>query len=256
PKPNGYGVSITAPEGIVMIGGGNATENFRDVFMVRLESGAAKRYPLPPLPKACAFMAGTQLNSIIYVAGGIDTPAATTALATFWALDLERLDQGWQEGPAWPGPERILATLGSHDGAVYLFSGARLKAGPDGKPVREWLKDAYRFTPNRGWTKIADLPRVAVAAPSPAPVVDGKLLIIGGDDGALADFEPKDKHPGFPKDVLSYDPKSDQWARAGDVPFSLVTSSAVIWQGQVIIPGGEARPGKRSPEVWSGSPAE
>jgi N-acetylneuraminic acid mutarotase len=256
PQPNGYGVSITRPEGIVIIGGGNATVNFRDVYMVRLESGQAKRYPLPALPKPCAFMAGAQLSSVIFVAGGIETPTATTALAVFWALDLERLDAGWEELPTWPGPERILPTLGSHDGSLYLFSGARLKAGPDGKPVREWLKDGYKYTPNQGWNKVADLPRVAVAAPSPAPVLEGKLLVIGGDDGALVDFEPKDKHPGFPKDILAYDPKSNLWEKAGEVPFSLVTSPAVIWQGRVIIPGGEARPGKRSPDVWSGAPAK
>ncbi|MDZ4287088.1 MAG: hypothetical protein U0984_03975, partial [Prosthecobacter sp.] len=231
------------------------TENFAAVFMMRLESGKAVHYPLPSLPKPCAFMAGAQLGSVLYVAGGIETPAATTALPVFWALYLQKLDRGWQNLPTWPGPERVLACMGAHDGSVFLFSGARLKAGADGKPVREWLRDGYRYTPNQGWRKIADLPRVSVAAPSPAPMRDGRLLILGGDDGALVDFEPKAKHPGFPRDILAYDPEHDTWSRAGRVPFSLVTSPAVTWNGRIIVPGGEARPGKRSPEVWSAEQA-
>ena len=44
-----------------------------------------------------------------------------------------------------------------------------------------------------------------MAAPSPAVLRDARLLIISGDDGALASFEPKSRHPGFPRDVLAYD---------------------------------------------------
>jgi N-acetylneuraminic acid mutarotase len=84
-------------------------------------------------------------------------------------------------------------------------------------------------------------------------VVDGKILIIGGDDGANTHFEPKSKHPGFPRDVLAFDLKSQSWSKAGEVPFSLVTTNSVLWHGQIVIPGGEARPGVRSPQVWSAS---
>ena len=50
------------------------------------------------------------------------------------------------------------------------------------------------------------MPNPVVAAPTPAPVADANsFLVIGGDDGSLANFEPKSKHPGFPKRVLRYD---------------------------------------------------
>jgi N-acetylneuraminic acid mutarotase len=250
PRPNGYGVSITTPEGVICIGGGDAAENFRSAFRLRLDGREVRVEPLPPLPKPCAFMAGAQLGSTLFVAGGIETPASTEALGECWALDLTQMERGWAQLPKWPGPERILPCMASHEGAIYLFSGARLTPGPDGKAVREWLRDAYRYRPNNGWEKISDLPRVAVAAPSPAPVRFGKLLVLGGDDGALVNFEPKAKHPGFPRDVLSYDPAANAWTTSGELPFSLVTSPAVAWQGRVVIPGGEARPGKRSPQVW------
>lgn len=247
PKPNGYGVSVTTADGFLILGGGNATEHFRDVFWL------GKDTKLPPLPKACAFMAGCVLDEVIYIAGGIDTPTATSAMNTFWSLDLKKTNAKWQEFPPCPGKPRILACMGAADDAVHFFGGAALKAGADGKPEREWLNDAWRFKLATGWEKLPDMPRVSVAAPNPAPVVDGKIFIIGGDDGANVNFEPKSKHPGFPRDVLVFDLKSQSWSKTGEVPFSLVTTNAVLWNDQIVIPGGEARPGVRSPEVWGAS---
>ncbi|TDU70586.1 galactose oxidase-like protein [Prosthecobacter fusiformis] len=252
PTPNGYGVSITTEDGLVCIGGGDAGGNFRDVFRLRYADGKVTTQALPMLPKACAFMAGAEMGGVMYVAGGIETPTATKALGTFWALDLKKVDLGWQELPPCPGPARILATMAAHEGVVYLISGAGLKADAEGKPAREWLSDAWSFQPNQGWKKIATIPRVAVAAPSPASVVDGQIIVLGGDDGVNVNFEPKEKHPGFPREILAYDPGSDTWSGIGDLPFSLVTTPAVEWKGRTVIPGGEARPGKRSPAVWSG----
>lgn len=252
PQPNGYGVSITTEQGVFCAGGGNAQENFRSVFLLRLEGDKLITQPLPPLPKACAFMSGARLGSSIYIVGGIEIPTATQALNTLWTLDLAQLENGWIELPPCPGPGRILATMAALDDHLYLFSGAGLKADADGKPERLWFKDAWSYQPNQGWQKKADLPRVSVAAPSPAPIVSSQILILGGDDGANIHFEPKEKHPGFPRDILTYQPESDRWTRQGEVPFSLVTNPTVIWQGRIIIPGGEARPGKRSPEIWSG----
>jgi N-acetylneuraminate epimerase len=245
PKPNGYGVSITTPEGLVIVGGGNTTEHFREVFW--LDNNVA----LAPLPKPCAFMSGCVLDDVIYIAGGIETPTATGAMNTFWSLHLKKLGAQWQELPPCPGKPRILACMAAADGAAHLFGGAALHAGKDGKPEREWLNDAWRFKPASGWEKLPDMPRVAVAAPNPAPVLDSKILILGGDDGALVNFEPKSKHPGFPRDVLAFDTKSQTWSKAGEVPFSLVTTNTVLWRGQIIVPGGEARPGVRSPQVWA-----
>lgn len=245
PRPNGYGVSLTTGQGMLIAGGGNATEHFREVFW--LQKPEAK---LPPLPKPCAFMSGCVLDDVIYIAGGIETPTATSALNTLWSLDLNKPGTGWQELPSCPGGGRILSCMSAAEGRVWLFSGAALKAGLDGKAERIWLKDAWSYSTSAGWQKQPDMPHVAVAAPGPAPVVDGSILIIGGDDGANVNFEPKSAHPGFPRDVLGFDVNSQTWSKAGEVPFSLVTTNAVIWNNEIIIPGGEARPGVRSPQVW------
>ncbi len=252
PKPNGYGVSITTERGVIIIGGGNASEHFSNVVRLEWKNGALKTEPLPELPKPCAFMAGALAGNVIHVVGGIVRPDATSALQSHWSLDLAKPDAAWKVEPPLLGAGRILATAGARDGSLYLFSGAALKRGKDGNAEREWLKDAYHYAQKGGWKRLANLPRVAVAAPGPAPQgAAGELLVMGGDDGSHMNFQPKDKHPGFPREVLAYDAAKDVWSRVGEVPFSLVTSNAVIWNKRIVIPGGEARPGVRSPAVWS-----
>jgi N-acetylneuraminate epimerase len=82
-------------------------------------------------------------------------------------------------------------------------------------------------------------------------VGDGRLLILSGDDGTKVDFRPEVEHPGFPRDVLAYDPAHDTWKRAGEAPFSRATVPTAIWRGALVVPSGESRPGFRSPDVWS-----
>lgn len=249
-RPNGYGVSVTVPNGVLCIGGGDARENFRDVTLLTWSGGQLSSKALPPLPRPCAMMCGSLVGQTVYLAGGIDTPSATSALKTFWALDLNAVDAGWRELEPCPGPARILGVAGAMEGAFYLFSGASLSAGADGKPVRQYLRDAWRYVPGRGWEQLADLPRPAVAAASPAPSEGGWLHVCSGDDGANVTFEPVQKHPGFPHDTLCYDPQGNTWKIQPGLPFSRATVPVVVWRGSYVLPNGEVRPRVRTPEVW------
>ena len=164
-----------------------------------------------------ANMSGALIGDTIYVVGGTARPEATNAVNTFISMNLAVKRPGWRTLEPLPGPGRMLATAGAHDGSFYVFGGAALHPGADGKPVRDWRRDAWRYTPGRGWKRIADLPRAAVAAPSPAPIANGKLLILGGDDGAQVNTPPA-QHQGFRRDVLAYDPKTDRWEQSGEMP--------------------------------------
>lgn len=251
PRPLGYGVSVTHGDGVVCAGGSDASGHHRDTFRLRCQDGAICTEALPPLPRPTANLCGAILGDTLYVAGGIAAPDATSALKTFWALDLSDPGPRWRELQPWPGPARMLAVAGAQDGAFFLFGGADLTADADGKPQRIWLRDAYRFRPTDGWTRIADMPRPAVAAPSPAPAIgQSHLLILGGDDGSQISTPPAE-HQGFPRDVLAYHTITDTWAKMGKVPFSLVTTPSVQRGASIIIPGGEARPGVRSRDAWS-----
>ena len=175
PHPLGYGVSISANDSLICLGGSDSTKHYADVFALKWKDGKFARKALPSLPEPCANACGALVGGTIYVAGGIDTPTATTAMHTFWALDLSAQEPIWQELDPWPGPERMLAVAAPLEGSFYLFSGVKLSAGDDGKPVREYLRDAYRYTAGEGWKRLADLPRAAARRRFACPI--GNLTI-------------------------------------------------------------------------------
>ncbi len=267
PRPLAYGISIATDEGFLCLGGGDTDRHVADVFRVRRANGAVGIEPLPPMPGPAAFFCGARLGDTVYVAGGLASPGAAETLRTFWALDLR--GRRWRELEPWPGRSRMLAVAGAQDGAFFLMSGADLVPDPDGKPRRKYLTDAWRYAPAEGWTRIADLPRPAVAAPTPAPAPgQAHLLVVGGDDGTLAGRtdDLKERHPGFHADVLAYHTVPDPWRVVGAFPrdpgpdpaadpargaWPPVTTACVSWSGEWAIPSGEARPGVRTPRTFA-----
>jgi SSS family solute:Na+ symporter len=256
-RPLAYAAGVTAQGGVVVIGGGDASRNFREAFVLRWRNGRLERTELPALPKPAANGSAAVAGSTVYFAGGQETPTARAALRNFWSLDLSQPGGSWKEREPWPGPGRIFPVLAAQDGSVYLFSGAELLAASDGPPVRRYLADAYRYTPGKGWTALPDCPRPMVAAPALA-YGQSHILVFGGDDGAHAARvqELKDRHPGFRRDILAFHTITRTWARMGTLQDALVTTPAVLWRGGVVIPGGEDRPGRRSASVLRAEPAE
>ncbi|HRR34492.1 MAG TPA: sodium/solute symporter [Kiritimatiellia bacterium] len=260
PRAGGYGLSFPWKHGFVMFGGGDASEHFADAwFVTRAKDGTLSFAALPKMPVPLANAAGALIKGTVYVAGGLTQPEAVASEAAdvFFSLDLDRADAGWKTLPPCPGGGRFLATGGaiaSANGPVfYLFGGVRLKPGADGKPAREYLRDAWRFRPASGWERIADLPHAAVAPPSPALAAgQSHLFLLGGDDGSQRHITGAEqaRHPGFPRDLLAYHGITDTWTRMGEMPFSLVTTSLVPWNGGFAVTGGERMPGTRSPDVW------
>ena len=251
PRPLGYGVSATWRDSIVCVGGSDATRHFADCFRLEWRGGKLEKKPLPALPQSTANMCGALLGDTLYIAGGTEKPDSTSTLKKFYALNLAAAQPAWRELEPWPGAARMLAVAAAQDGSFFLVSGADLSAGADGKPVRTYLKDAFRFTPGKGWKRIADLPRAAVAAPSPAPTI-GKtqFLVASGDDAAQLKAAPTE-HKGFPKSILAYDTARNTWKHVADAMVARVTVPTAHWNGAWIVVSGEQRPGVRSPEIWT-----
>ncbi|SDD12644.1 galactose oxidase [Niabella drilacis] len=254
PRPLGYGVSISVPEGLICIGGSNANGHYADVFLLQLVKGRLQVTSLPSLPVPLANTCGALVGEVIYVAGGITAPDAPVTEKAFYAMDISKGLQKarWTKLPAWPGPSRMLGVAAATDRAFYLFSGAGLVAGK-----RIYLKDAYRFDASGGWKQIAGLPAPVAAAPGPLMYKNGQFFLLGGDDGMLAGKDLRLAHPGFSKKMIRYDTAKDCWS----VPENItgpgngflvpVTTPLVQWKQQWILPGGEIRPGIRTPKVYA-----
>src|SRR5690606_28796377 len=187
PRPLAYGVSVSTSRGLLCIGGGDADRHYKDVFMLKWENGSLHTEEMPALPAPMAFGSGVQIGDKVYVAGGLNSPDSPEPMHSFWVLDLAASEMSWQELPSWPGAPRMLSVAGTQEGDFFLISGANLVPDSTGKPVRDFLTDAYRFDPETAvWSRIADLPHATVAAPNPAVHLgQAHLLVFGGDDGSM-----------------------------------------------------------------------
>ena len=250
PHPLAYGVSITTPAGLICIGGSDADRHYSEVFRLGFGNGVFSVQPLASLPTPLANAAGALLGETIYIAGGSEKPGELVALNQCFALDLAQENPVWQTVPACPGKARILPVAAAGKNGFYLFGGAALEPA-NGKIARVYLQDAWCYESGRGWQRLADLPKPCVAGPTPAPEVDESFLLIGGDDGSHAGFQPLEKHPGFATEMLAYNVNTGRWRTNGTVPAPRATLPTVFWQNRFVLPSGEMRPGARSPEIWT-----
>jgi len=199
----------------------------------------------------------------------------------------------WEELP-WPESApgvaargRMHPICGVRDDTLYLFGGRDFadEAVPDEQAEErifglDFQRDCYALDLEmKEWRRIADLPHALSAAPSTAvPVGATHLAVLGGvpveflreQVAARPEINGQGTaHPGFPADILAYDTLTDTWAPAGSLPkkveadhetntagstWAPVTTRAVLWDGGVIVPTGEVKPGIRSPQVLQGKP--
>lgn len=247
-RPLGYGVSVTHGNSVVCVGGSDAERHYADAFRLEWSGGKLVTTDLPPLPKPLANTCGAIVGDTLYVAGGQEKPDGAATSKAVYRIDLTAARLKWEEIEPCPGGGRMLAVAAGFEGAFWFMSGADLVAGAGGKAERKYLADAYRYTPGKGWKRLADLPRPIAAAPSPAPTDESGFYILGGDDGSQVSVGP-DKHRGFNRNVLRYDLKTEQWVETAEVASPRVTVPCVAWEKSWVIPSGEARPGVRSPDV-------
>lgn len=250
PRPLGY--AAVAPDGarLLVVGGNDATRHHADAFVLTRTGDRLARTALPPLPTPLAMAGAAVLGRTLFVVGGQVSPDAVEASRRVWALDLDAPSAAWREVAPLPGAGRILPVVVAQAGALHVISGASLTAGPDGRAVRTYLADGFRFSPAAGWTSIAPAPRPVVAAPAVA-WGQSHVFVLGGDDGQLASQVAtlRERHPGFSRDVLAYHAITDTWTSLGALPTPLVTTTALRDGDSLIVAGGEDRPGHRASTV-------
>lgn len=255
PRPLGYGTTVSVPEGLICIGGNDVEKVYADVFLLSVSDGKVETAKLPSLPTALCYASSAMLGDSIYVAGGQTGPGLETATTTFLRLDWSKRGRpeefAWEKMPSWPGRAIAFGSLVSDSESIYLLGGRNLDASDE----VEFLAGMYRFRPDSGWQRKANLPR-PVAAGTASWLGNGKIVVPAGADGSLfaRSDELKDDHPGFPKTVLWYDPEADSWSEGGEVPLNQVTTEAKAWKEGFLIASGEVRPRVRTPKVWMVSP--
>ncbi len=265
----GYGATVTDPaRGIVTVGGDDGTRFHTRAAILATDGSTLATTPLPDLPTPLAYASAALSGSMLAVFGGQTAPDGPASDAV-WLLDLAAAEPAWRAGAPIPTGGRILSVAAAWRGAFHLFSGAALEPdGDDGFRRRQpYLAEAWRYEPAADrWTRLADLPRPAVAAPSPAIALGWDMLAIpGGDTGELASevARLKDDHPGFARDTLVYHPITDRWSSRDEHPVDRdarigpavtacaipVAATATPFDGRTIVASGELRPRTRTPRL-------
>ena len=245
PHALAYGASASTANGVIIAGGSDGARHYRETWRLQWDGERVSLNPLAPLPGPTAYCGGALLDGSLYVAGGQEAPQTTTALSSLWKLDTAAPD-AWEVLEPIPGPGRILPVVAAQAGSLYVISGASLAPDNDGAAARTYLRDGHRYAPGAGWSPTATAPHPVVAAPAHA-YGQSHVLVFGGDDGThyAETAALGDDHPGFANDILAYHTITDSWAQYGTIANPVVTTTAVEWQGRIVIPGGEDRPGHR-----------
>ncbi|OIN56762.1 hypothetical protein BLX24_23220 [Arsenicibacter rosenii] len=268
PFPLGYAVTVSWKDAVVCVGGSNEKGHVAAAFLMRWKKQQIGFEPLPAFPHPIANACGALVGNVLYVAGGLEKPDATQTLRQFYALDLAAPNRTWQPLPVWEGAGRMLSVAAGSGNRFFLFSGTDLvQDKTTGTASRVYLTDAHVFDiSKKQWTRLPDMPHPTVAAVGPALVRDGQVVIFGGDTGEYASQTQvlKDNHPGFSTDILALPLPAGPWMIRQKFPAVIrpdaasnpnastylpVTTPLVPWKGGFVMPGGEARPGTRTPGV-------
>ncbi|MFY7840984.1 MAG: Kelch repeat-containing protein [Lacibacter sp.] len=261
-----YAASGSTTKGIVFAGGENEHGLSKKVYLLTMKNATVKTIALPDLPFAVTNASLTVIDSKIYLSGG---ETATEASNQFIVLDLNSIASGWQQLPQLSKPMSHAVLLAINN-EIYLAGGRKKNSNG----ISDLYSSVYTFnTLTNQWTEKAALP-YALSAGTGA-VYQNKLLLFGGDKGATfhrteeliaAISNSKDEngkqhlteekaklqtaHPGFSKEILSYDITSNTWQVIGTLPYETpVTTTAVKWDECFILPSGEIKAGIRSPHI-------
>lgn len=260
PRPNGYGVSVSYKDRIILVGGNNEKGYSDQVISCFWDGQKLVIENLPKLPVPLSNMCGTLVGDLIIVAGGNSSPTSDP-LSICLVLDLTYLKKGWIALDPIPGPGRILPVCGVVGEKYYLFSGENTLINNTDTKYRHILQDAYCLSVTKSsstikgeWQKLAIMPKGVSACPSPLPFVpDFGFVFWGGVDAVTALWKDPASHPGISSEVIAYQPVNDTWSSVTTRPQdqARVTLPVVNWNNRWVYISGEVRPGIRTNKNYS-----
>lgn len=276
PYPVAYSANCTTDKGIVVAGGENKTGALNKVMLISWntdEQNITLRY-LPDLPRSLSSGAIAAINSHIYFAGGQNADMVSDQL---YHLDLNYPEKGWNTLPNLPLPVThtvLYAQSNRNDSCLYLVGGRKRNIDS----TSTLYSEVYQFSLKTGkWSQKSSLP-YALSAHTGLVWNDSTLLVFSGDRGKSFHatevliqeitheknnsqrerlIQEKDElqksHPGFGGNVLLYNTRTDKWEKTDTIPFpGQVTTTALKWNNEIVIPCGEIRAGVRTPDIVIG----
>lgn len=274
PYPMAYPACVSTSEGVVSIGGEDFDSPVKDVFLFSFQDGKVNRTSLPELPVAISSAGAAAIGNELFVAGGLVASGASSA---FYSLDMKNTANGWRVLPEIPvafSHAVVVSQADENETCIYVIGGRNKTS-----EVSTFLSSVWKYTPSiQKWSLegdiISDGKTLALSAGTGIAVGSHHIVLFGGDPGiffnrtermnaALEKVSGEEKqklwnekdsmltnHPGFSKDIMAFNTLSKTWGKIGEIAGeSPVTTTAFSWNGKIVIPSGEVRPGIRTPNV-------
>jgi cyclically-permuted mutarotase family protein len=276
PAKMAYSACVSAEDAIYCLGGEDATQPLKSALKIYFENNRFKIEELPELAVAVSNAGAAIIGTKLYLAGGNDSVDATKH---FQMIDLSKPENGWTVLPDLLVAESHAVVASQSDGTedcIYVLGG-RNKTGE----ISTFLSSIQKYSPkDNRWTEAGVLQleaseKFGLSAGTGLAFGAQRILLFGGDKGAIfnrterfnnaiaaeTDTTKREKiiaekiesltnHPGFNSEIYSFDTQTGKLWQVGEIPgLSQVTTTAFWWNGKVIIPGGEIRPGVRTPKI-------
>ncbi len=226
---------------------------------------SAMAAPLPDTPVAFKSGTGALVDGVIYLGLG-------TAGQNWYKLDTKAKDPKWVEIASFIGTPRDQAQSVVLDNKIYVFGGAG-KATFEATRIGA-LNDVYCYDIKKNsWQKVMTRSPFGLTGHA-ATTVDHKTAIIVGSvnkaifDGYFEDIETAQGNKAildlinatytgkkcedyfFNREVLAYNPQTNDWASLGQMPTLGTAGSALAVDGNsVTVINGERKPGLRTAKV-------
>ena len=282
PEPIAYCGSTSTDLGVVYVGGENENGLSNKAFILKWNASKneVEIKSLPNFPVAITNIGLTQIGKVVYAIGGDE---ATKSSNAFLSLDLNSKNPEWKTLPKLPIALANSVTVVQKDenGTNIYVIGGRTKTSSG---ISDLHNTTFVFNIKKQiWESRANISdgknTTNFSAGAGVAVGNHSIVIVGGDNGetfhkietylsqiAKTD-SPEEKaklaaeknklntnHEGFYKGILVYDTRTDSWSTIGELPFlAHVTTTATLWNDEIVLSNGEVKPGIRTPHVMLGT---
>ena len=278
PIPLAYSASVALENGILCIGGNNATLTSDKVWLLSYdgEKNDIDALEFPSLPEPLAYASAVVVDDYVYVVGGKNSKNTTNS---FYRLNLKE-KQDWETLSNFPTPPRALHTVvvqeTSTDKKIFVVGGRNQTKGKKSEPLTNYL--SYDLI-KQVWVDEGDVlidgkTKVLMGA-SAEPKGSMHVMVYGGSDEVIfdelehialqLDNEQNDSirsalrirrndllnnHPGFSKQILALNTITKIWFVYDNLNTKLpVTALAFKKNDDFVLVSGEISPGIRTPHV-------
>jgi SSS family transporter len=243
PFPSAYGSAVSTENGLLCIGGEGTDEIYNTVILLKwneTKDSVVISSNLPDLPQPTSYLSASVIENVVYVIGGkVIVNGREMVSSTFWKLDLTNQNNKlWLRLPTCPGEPRLGASLikqsnGEYD-CLYLLGG---------KSEKGFTLTNYSFNPKKDvkigqWKEIASMP--FRSAYTPAVAVGGSQIFMFGSGLGATGNDTNIERPSISNQILSYNTITDVWYKAGQLLQAPINTTALTWDNNIVIPGGES----------------